>query len=74
MCEDSACTLQRARSFPQERPKFDAVLERNACFCKDHLQHTNILCGKDADILLLNLAVRTEATRLWVYQAEPQMT
>jgi hypothetical protein len=33
-------------------------------FCKDHLEHTNILRGENADILVLNLSVRTEATRL----------
>lgn len=50
--------------FHKKDQTFDAVLENNACFCKDHLEHTNILCGEDADILVLNLTVRTETTRL----------
>jgi hypothetical protein len=52
--------------FHKKYQTFDAVLESNSCFCKDYLEHTSIrvLCGGDADILVLNLVVNTEATRL----------
>jgi hypothetical protein len=59
-------TYRQHGVFHKKDQKFNAVLECNACFYKDHLEHTNIQCEEDTNILVLNLAVRTEATRLWV--------
>ena len=39
--------------FHKNDQAFDAVLASNACFCKKHLEHTNVLCGEDADTLVL---------------------
>jgi hypothetical protein len=37
----------------------------NSCYCKNHTELTNALCGQDAGFLVLNLAVHIVTTRLY---------